>query len=192
MEDLVDAFDRRQVAQPHRAQVTQRYVGRQAPPKQQGRRLRQEYLAAMSDAHDSSSAVDRGAKEIFVATFGDADVYAAPHRKANPVRGGRVGQHPLQLERRAQCPERVFERGKRSVAGGLHERAAIASHRRPEDRIVARQCLAHSLGLLLPKPSTSFDFREKVSDDCRVAIHADASKKARLRAPTLTGLVRGF
>ena len=52
MNDLVDAFGRRKVAQPYVTEITQRHLRRQAVSHAIGHGFRQQYLTAVRRGHE--------------------------------------------------------------------------------------------------------------------------------------------
>ena len=150
MENLVNPFGAGQIAQPHRPQITKRDGGRQALLEEDGHCLRQQYLAAVGDAHDPGSAIDRLAVEIVVAALVNAGVQPAAHAKDDASGCFGVSQIPLQIQRRVDCIERIVESGVDAVACYLDDCTAVPRHGCLGNRVVPRQSRPHPFGFLLP------------------------------------------
>ena len=90
------------------------------------------------------------AEEIVVAMFLDSAVQADADLERDAVGRCRVGEHLLHFDGRVDGVARIAEDGVHAIAHHLHDTAAVAVHRRANERIVTRQRTLHPLGLPLP------------------------------------------
>ena len=68
----------------------------------------------------------------------------------------------------ATPPAAVENAGVDAVAGGLHDHAVVLGDCTPHDLVVARQALAHGVGMLLPQAGRALDVGEEEGDrPCR-------------------------
>ena len=112
-------------------------------------------LITVRDRHEPCRAIHRAAVVVAVAHLGDARVHTHP----DPQRFDRV---PVLVAQR-ELPgnggvDRVGRGGERcvdTVAGGLHEMAAVGLDRLAQQVIVAGQGVAHRVGKLLPQDASN-------------------------------------
>ena len=161
MEDLVEPFGTRQVAQADEAEVAQRDVLGQPSAHQVDHRLREQHLAAVCRAHDARGAVDRGPEVVVVASLRGANVDATPRLQRARVACRRLGEPAEERERRIDRVARIPEHCAHPVARHLDDRAAARLDGAPRQRVVPSQRHLHARGLAFPEPAAALDVREQ-------------------------------
>ena len=170
--DLKDPLGVRDIAQPDYAEIAQRDVRGQPPPRELGDCMRDEHLAAARGIHDPSRPVDGGSEKVAVAGRGNARVQATADANGHLRVLLHLGERLLQGDGRANRVDRVVERRMRAIARHLDDGSAMISHRGTRQCIVALQCLRHPLRRAFPKAAAAFDVGEKEGDDPGREIHA--------------------
>ncbi len=161
VQELIDVLARREVAQPHRAQVAQRHRVRQALADAIDHRLRKEDLAAVRGLHDSRGAVDGAAEEIVVAPLDEAEVQSRAYPKRDRARRRRHVERALQRYRRRERVDRIGERRVHAVAGHLDDDAVILVDGRARQAIVLGERAGHGLALPFPQARAALDVGEE-------------------------------
>ena len=163
MEDALGVF---QIAKAHATKIEQYGTRWKTLADQRRDRLRQQDLAAVRDAHDSSGAVDRYTEEVIVAALCHPGVKPSAHAQCNAVRRGGIGEPLLQLQRRGDRIERIVERAVRAVAAHFYDYAVVILNGGAHDRVVARECKLHPIVLAIPQSRAALDVGEQ---ECRDA-----------------------
>jgi hypothetical protein len=165
--DLVNVLGAREVPHLHVPEVAQRDACRKPVFDQRRNRPRHQHLPTVRESHDPRRPVDRAAEEVAVAALLYPNMQAAAHLEGDT--GGRTGvaERQLQVDRCVNGVERVSKRRMNAIAQHLHDPAAIFGNGRARDRVVARERLAHPLGMLLPQLRTSLDIGEQKGYDTR-------------------------
>ncbi len=189
MDELADLLGRRQVLQPHAAELAQRDPAGQAFANEIGERPRQQHLPAVRDAHDPRGAVDRGAEVVVVALDRVTRMQSAAHADRDVCGCGGVGERGLKCDDGCHRVRGIGKRRVDAVAGRLDHAAPVHFDGGAHQRVVLRHGPRRALRVLFPHPGAAFDVGEQEGDRVGRRIHAGIPCGWPLRASP-TGVVR--
>ena len=183
MHYLIHALGTRQIAQAHRAEITQGNRVRKPAGDPVGNGLRDNDLAAVSGPHDACGTIDGAAEVVVVAALDYPHMQPATHLQGDAIRGGGIGQRLLQLQGGCHSVESVIEYRVDTVANHLHDCSAVTFNYYSDQRVVARQSRLHPFGLVLPEPGAPLDVGEEKGCVCGWVVHGNDTKTTRTRLP---------
>ena len=167
MDHLKNALGRREIAEPHAAEIAQAHVRRQPVHDQIGDGLRGKDLSAVRSRHDARGAVDGIAEEVAATALDDSGMQPAADEQLKPAIRHRRFDALLEFHAGQDRVARIVEDRMHAVAGHLHDLAVIRLDAGSGERVVPRETGTHPLRMLLPQPRALLDVGEQEGGDSR-------------------------
>ena len=159
--DLDDALRSTEVAQSVLAEIAQRDLRADVIAHEIGAGGRRHDLSAVRRRGDASGTVHRRAVVVAVTHLRHPGVQTHPDLQRLGEHPLLAGQRALRVDRSRHCVGCSAERSVQAIAGGLHHMAVALLHRASQDLVVARQRIAHRLGMLLPEAGRALEIGEQ-------------------------------
>ena len=164
MGDLRDHLRAAQVLEVMVPELDEPDRGRQGVAHQISRHLRAQHLARVRRAHQTGGAVQHRPEIVAVALLGDPGVEAHPDSQRTRLPPRLSLQGALARDRGVDGIVGGWKHGRHAVTGALHDVAAVRFDRFAQKGIMACQCLAHRLGVLLPEARGTLQVGEQERD----------------------------